>query len=78
MITEGNNALTSAAESLYLSNEDYNVRKVARECEDFLREQAYKDRLIETQRQELEQNKQELEKKDKEIAQLKAQLAAKA
>ena len=71
MITEGNNALASAAESLYLSNEDYNVRKVAREREDFLREQAYKDRLIETQRQELE-------KKDKEIAQLKAQLAAKA
>ncbi len=71
MITEGNNALASAAESLYLSNEDYNVRKVAREREDFLREQAYKDRLIETQRLELE-------KKDKEIAQLKAQLAAKA
>ena len=92
MITEGNNALTSAAESLYLSNEDYNVWKVAREREDFLREQAYKDRLIETQRQELEQKDKELDQKDKEldqkdkeldqkdkeIAQLKAQLAAKA
>ncbi len=47
MVAQDNEYMTSAVKSMYLSNEDYNVIKVARERDDFLRSQAYKDKKIE-------------------------------
>ena len=49
MITEGNNALASTAESIFLSNEDYNIRKVALEREEARIRQEKKDELIKQQ-----------------------------
>ncbi len=46
MVAQGNEYMASAVRSMYLSNEDYNVIKVAREREEFLRSQAYKERKI--------------------------------
>ena len=46
MVAQGNEYMASAVKSMYLSNEDYNVIKVAREREEFLRSQAYKERKI--------------------------------
>lgn len=47
MIAIDNKYMTSAAESLYLSNSDENVRKVALEREEFLRFQAFREKKIE-------------------------------
>jgi len=46
MVAQGNEYMASAVRSMYLSNEDRNVIKVAREREEFLRSQAYKERKI--------------------------------
>ena len=40
MFAQNNECMSSAIESLYLSNTDENIRKVARDREDFLRYQA--------------------------------------
>ena len=48
MVAQNNTYMTSTIESMYLSNKDKNVLKVAREREEFLRSQAYKDRKIKT------------------------------
>ena len=53
MIAQDDEYLTSAVKSMYLSNEDYNVIKVARERDDFLRSQAYKDRRLAEQADEI-------------------------
>ena len=37
MVAQNNECMSSAIESLYLSNTDENIRKVARDREDFLR-----------------------------------------
>ena len=58
MITEGNNALASTAESIFLSNEDYNIRKVALEREEARIRQEKKDELIKQQAAEIERLKE--------------------
>ncbi len=47
MVAQNDSFMTSTIESMYLSNADKNIIKVAREREDFLRSQAYKDKKIE-------------------------------
>ena len=70
MVASDNKYMTSAVESVYLSNEDQNVRKIAREREDYLRHEAYtKKKLV-----ELESENANLKN---EIERLKAELAAK-
>ena len=46
MVAQNNECMSSAIESLYLSNTDENIRKVARDCEDFLRYQAKREETI--------------------------------
>lgn len=46
MVAQNNDYMASTVESMYLSSSDYNIRKVAREREDYLRLQASKDRKI--------------------------------
>ena len=67
MTTQGNIAMASAAESLYLANADYNIIKVARERNDFLREQTIKN-------QRLEEQAKALAEKDATIAEMKAEI----
>ena len=59
MVAQDNEYMASAVKSMYLSNEDYNVIKVAREREEFLRSQAYKERKLAEQGQEIEELKGE-------------------
>ena len=54
-----------------------NIRKVAQEREDFLREQAYKDRLIKEQQQVIADRDAVIADKDAKIERLKAKLKAK-
>ena len=53
MVAQDNPYMTSTVESMYLSNTDRNILKVAREREEFLRSQAYKDKKLETQAAEI-------------------------
>ena len=53
MAAQDNPYMTSTVESMYLSNTDRNILKVAREREEFLRSQAYKDKKLETQAAEI-------------------------
>lgn len=53
MVAQDNPYMTSTVESMYLSNTDRNILKVAREREDFLRSQAYKDKKLKTQEAEI-------------------------
>ena len=46
MVAQNNECMSSAVESLYLSNSDENIRKVARERDDFLRYQAKREATI--------------------------------
>ena len=46
MFAQNNECMSSAIESLYLSNTDENIRKVARDREDFLRYQAKREETI--------------------------------
>ena len=72
MTTQGNNAMASAAESLYLANADYNIIKVARERNDFLREQTIKNQRLEEQAKALAKKDVELADKDAENKWLRA------
>ena len=47
MVASNDKYMTSAVESVYLSNEDMVVRKVAREREEYLRHEAYTKRRLE-------------------------------
>ena len=77
MITQGNNAMASAAESLYLANADYNIIKVARERDDFLREQTIKNQRLEEQAKVIAEKDAKLADKETEIASMKIDLADK-
>ena len=46
MAAQDNPYMTSTVESMYLSGNDRNIMKVAREREEFLRSQAYKDKKL--------------------------------
>ncbi len=81
MVASDNKYMTSAVETVYLTNEDKNAIKIARERADFIRLQAYKDSKL----KELEESNAAMEAKiasikaenadkDAEIARLKAEL----
>ncbi len=69
MVAQNNDYMTSTIESMYLSNVDKNVLKVAREREEFLRSQAYKDEKLKNQAQVIEQQANEIEHLTNEIGQ---------
>ncbi len=69
MVASNDKYMTSAVETVFLTNEDKNAIKIAREREDFLRSQAYKEAKI----KELETSNAE---KDAEIKRLRAELEA--
>ena len=46
MVANDNKYMTSAVESVYLTNEDRNAIKIAREREDYLRHEAYQKEQI--------------------------------
>ena len=74
MIAHGNAAMISASETIYLSNEDYNILKVARERADFLREQAYIAKHTKELEQELSEKNAEIDNQKAEIAEKDAKL----
>lgn len=91
MVANGNEYMTSAVETVYLSNANKEIAKVARERDDFLRYQAQREEKIKkleeknkVQANEIAEKNNEIVKKDnviseqaQEIARLKAELEAK-
>ena len=82
MVAEKNDYMASAIETVYLSNEDYNVRKIARERDEFLRHQAYREAKIAKQEEIIAEKDSiiaemdnTMKKQDSEIAALKEEVA---
>ena len=74
MVASNNKYMTSAVETVYLTNEDKNAIKIAREREDFIRLQAYKDRKLKKYEEKEAKFEATIADKDAEIARLKAEL----
>ncbi len=83
MVANDDKYMTSAIESVFLTNADKNAIKIAREREDFLRAEAYKKNQL----QKLSKENKDLSKKNKDltkvvtdqaatIAQLQAEIAS--
>ena len=64
MVAENNEYISSTLESMYLSNADYNVIKIAREREDFLRYQKAREQRIAQLTTENSKLRELLEKND--------------
>ena len=75
MVAQDNPYMTSTVESMYLSNTDRNILKVAREREEFLRSQAYKDKKLETQAAEIKSLTSEIKSLTSEVDRLRKLLA---
>lgn len=76
MIAQDNEYLTSTVESIYLSNIDENIRRAARDRDDFLREQAIKDAKMERLSEENDNLIAENEKQAAELERLRKLLEA--
>ncbi len=83
MVASNDKYMTSAVETVFLTNEDKNAIKIAREREDFLRSQAYKEAKIKelevsnAEKEAVIANKEvEISNKDAEIKRLRAELEA--
>lgn len=85
MVANDNKYMTSAVESVYLTNEDRNAIKIAREREDYLRHEAYQKRQIKTLKSDIKKLKNDMAEtiaekdfviaeKDSIIAKLQAEL----
>ena len=74
MVASDNMYMTSAIETAYLSSEDRNIIKIAREREDYLRSEAYKDAQLKKQRSQIMKLKESNASKDATIAELKARI----
>ena len=83
MVANGNEYMTSAVETVFLSNENKEIAKVARERDDYLRHEAWRENEIKKLGEENEKLKDEQERLIKEnadqakkIAELEAKLEA--
>ena len=73
MIANDNKYMTSAAQSVYLSNEDENVRKIARDREEYLRRENAREKklkILEEENQKLGDENQKLEDEIKKLRQV--------
>ncbi|SDA61113.1 conserved hypothetical protein (putative transposase or invertase) [Butyrivibrio sp. INlla18] len=60
MVAKKNDYMTSTVESMYLSNTDINILKIAREREDYLRDEASQKRRMSEMQEELAETKEEI------------------
>ncbi len=74
MVASDNTYMTSAVESVYLSNEDQKVRKIAREREDYLRHETYTKKMLAEQQQQLEEKDRIITKQHETISNQEALL----
>ncbi len=77
MVANDNKYMTSAVESVYLTNEDRNAIKIAREREDYLRHEAYQKRQIKTLKSDIRKLKNDMIAKDTAIAEKDTAIAEK-
>ena len=75
MVASDNKYMTSAIETAYLSSEDRNIIKIAREREDYLRSEAYKDAQLKKQRSQIVKLKESNASKDATIAEQNATIS---
>ena len=67
MVASNNKYMTSAVESVYLTNEDRNAIKIAREREDYLRHEAYQKKQIKSLKSDIKKLKKDIVEKDEVI-----------
>ena len=60
MVASDNKYMTSAIETAYLSSEDRNIIKIAREREDYLRSEAYKNAQLKKQSAQIKKQKTQI------------------
>ncbi|MBP3784619.1 MAG: hypothetical protein J6I68_15400 [Butyrivibrio sp.] len=77
MVASDNKYMTSAVETVYLTNEYKNAIKIAREREDFIRLQAYKDAKLKELEESNAMKEAEIASKEAEIASKEAEIADK-
>jgi hypothetical protein len=77
MVASDDKYMTSAVETVFLTNEDKNAIKVAREREDFLRSQAYKDAKLKEQAEYIEKLSSDYKKMSDVVAEKDIALAEK-
>ena len=77
MVANDNKYMTSAVESVYLTNEDRNAIKIAREREDYLRHEAYQKRQIKELTRDNKKLKNDIAEKDSALAEKDSALAVK-
>ncbi len=75
MVANDNKYMTSAVESVYLTNEDRNAIKIAREREDYLRHEAYQKRQIKDLTKSNKQLAKKLAEKDATISEKDSTIA---
>jgi septal ring factor EnvC (AmiA/AmiB activator) len=71
MVASNNDYMTSAVETVYLSNEDYNIAKIARDRDDYLRHEAYTKRRLKElteENAELTREKEDLSRKNEDLS----------
>lgn len=76
MVAKDNDYMTSAVDTVYLSNEDKAIAKIARDRDDFLRHQAYTENKIKKLEEALAEKDKKITEKDEKIAELEAKLKA--
>ena len=64
MITKDNPSMNSAAESIYMSNSDENIRELCRRREDAIAHEKYQKKLIQEQAEEIARLRKLLEDKN--------------
>ena len=77
MVASDNKYMTSAVETVYLTNEYKNAIKIAREREDFIRLQAYKDAKLKELKESNAMKEAEIASKEAEIASKEAEITDK-
>ncbi len=77
MVANGNEYMTSAVETVYLSNANKEIAKVVRERDDFLRYQAQREEKIKKLEEKNVAQANVIADQEQEIAKLKAELEAK-
>ena len=74
MVASNNDYMTSAVQTVYLSNEDKVIAKVARERDEFLRSEAYRDNLLKEQSATIAEQNATIAEQNDTIARLQAEI----
>ena len=75
MVAKDNDYMTSAVQTVYLSNEDRVIAKIARERDEFLRSEAYRNNLLKEQSATIAEQNSTIAEQNSTIAELNDTIA---